>query len=337
MRHARYGLLLAGLRALGLAAWAPGCLFAPDDCTDLLKCPGVGTGGNSSSATSSGSMGSAGGDSTSATSTGAGAECTVATETTDCSAPSTICGEPACVNGVCWFKNAQEGKTPSQVYGDCHDSTCHLAQPASEVNDADVYDDANDCTEDLCANGVPSNMPRPAGVACSNNGAGKVCDGKGACVGCTSNTDCTEPLVCHEGACVPLTCFDTMSTPAAGETDIDCGGKLCAPCADTKICSADTDCQSGICRKPAGQLTSKCIPAACDDKVKNGKETAKDCGGPACKDRCSPGDTCLVPGDCISGVCVGGQCKAATCTDGVKNANETGIDCGANCPACIGN
>jgi hypothetical protein len=33
------------------------------------------------------------------------------------------------------------------------------------------------------------------------------------------------------------------------ETDKDCGGGTCAPCADGKHCLADTDCRSGNCNK----------------------------------------------------------------------------------------
>ena len=327
-------------------AWLPLSLVvlvgaaAPLACGQaFVSTGGTGTGGSSPTTTGTGgdttAVGGATTTATTTTTTGSGTECTVATEATDCTSPPTVCGEPACYNGKCGFKNAHEGKQTSQVYGDCHDLACHLAKPASDINDEDVYDDANDCTEDLCANGVASNMPRAAGFACSNNGAGTVCDGKGACVGCTTNTDCTEPNTCYEGSCVPHTCFDMLPMTTPGETDTDCGGSKCAPCGDTKLCLTDTDCKSGVCRKPVGQTLYRCITASCIDKVKNGTETAKDCGGPDCSDRCSPGDTCVVPSDCLSGVCMTGKCKAPTCVDGVKNGNEAGVDCGANCPACF--
>jgi hypothetical protein len=334
-------------------AWLPWSLVVLVGAAAPLACGqaftstgGTGASGSSTTTSSTGVDTTSGGGmtatttttaTTTSTSTGAG-ECTEATVATDCTSPPTVCGEPACYNGKCGFKNAHEGKTSSQIYGDCQDITCVLAQPANVMNDADIYDDANDCTEDLCASGVASNLPRAAGFACSGTGggSGKVCDGKGACVECTSNTDCVDPFVCHEGSCVPTTCFDSQLTISAGETDVDCGGSKCDPCVDAKLCLGDGDCKSAVCRKPAGQLMYKCIPPACDDKVKNGTETAKDCGGPDCADRCSQGDTCKVPGDCMSGVCASGKCKTASCSDGVKNGNETGVDCGANCPACIG-
>jgi len=48
--------------------------------------------------------------------------------------------------------------------------------------------------------------------------------------------------------------------------------------------------------------------ATCNDGIKNGSETATDCGGPMCK-RCSAGQMCLAPTDCLSGICEG-SCAA---------------------------
>ncbi len=60
---------------------------------------------------------------------------------------------------------------------------------------------------------------------------------------------------------------------------------------------------------PQYWVTTTCTgTSSCTDGVKNGNETAVDCGGscPAC----------------------------ASCTDGVKNGNETAIDCGGSCAPC---
>ena len=42
-----------------------------------------------------------------------------------------------------------------------------------------------------------------------------------------------------------ITCFDNISS--SHETDVDCGGLYCAPCALGANCVADTDCDNGIC------------------------------------------------------------------------------------------
>jgi len=66
--------------------------------------------------------------------------------------------------------------------------------------------------------------------------------------------------------------------------------------------------------------------------VKNGNETAADCGG-SC-DPCGVDKACKLGSDCQSLVC-NLTCQAATCQDTVKNAAETGVDCGGGlCPKC---
>ena len=69
----------------------------------------------------------------------------------------------------------------------------------------------------------------------------------------------------------------------------------------------------------------------CDDGLKNGDETAEDCGGADCGP-CTDGQACKADMDCTSLVCTGDVCQSASCGDGVKNAGETGKDCGG--PAC---
>jgi hypothetical protein len=65
----------------------------------------------------------------------------------------------------------------------------------------------------------------------------------------------------------------------------------------------------------------------------NGDETDFDCGGAVCA-KCSTGNKCKIPSDCISGVCNAWVCQAPTCSDCVKNGTETGVDCGGSCAPC---
>ncbi len=110
------------------------------------------------------------------------------------------------------------------------------------------------------------------------------------------------------------------------ETDIDCGGGVCTSCADTKMCAAGADCQSGVC---TGFI---CRAPSCNDLVKNGNETDVDCGGTCAP--CGTGKICSVATDCTSRVCTGGTCRASSCNDLVKNGNETDVDCGGTCAPC---
>jgi hypothetical protein len=260
MRHARLGLILAGLGALGLASWAEGCLFAPDECADLLKCTGAGAGGSVGTGSSSGSGGDAAtsgssGSVSASSSTGMAAFCTVAS---DCPGTSSVCGEVACQAGKCGIHQLQaDGASYSQIYGDCHQAKCLKAKLVDELNDTDVYDDGNPCTQDTCDSGTPLNKVK-VGAVCGVNG---VCDAKGACVECLDDTPCdvTPKTVCINNHCSAPACKDGLQNGA--ETDVDCGGSECPPCNDTKYCMGSLDCASGVCQTPPAEAKAKCSVA----------------------------------------------------------------------------
>jgi len=93
--------------------------------------------------------------------------------------------------------------------------------------------------------------------------------------GCAVNADCDSGLKCNTTAmkCEPTTCGN--NTQDGNETDVDCGGDCVATCADGLDCSTADDCQSGVC---SGSPQTCQVPS-CFDGVKNGNETAIDCGG----------------------------------------------------------
>jgi hypothetical protein len=93
--------------------------------------------------------------------------------------------------------------------------------------------------------------------------------------------------------------------------------------------------------KPGSSGAATCIGGAitsnastCADGIKNGNETATDCGGEC--SACAAGKACLRFDDCQSGNCVNGVCSSATpsCSDHVKNGSETDVDCGGSCNPC---
>jgi hypothetical protein len=128
--------------------------------------------------------------------------------------------------------------------GDCKQTTCDGSGGTTvAIADADLPVDGNACTADTCAGGVPSNPPLALGTACNQNG-GKVCNGSGACVQCNTGAQCASG-VCASGVCQAASCAD--GTKNGSETDIDCGGGKCAPCAVGKTCLSAADCQSGLC------------------------------------------------------------------------------------------
>jgi hypothetical protein len=163
--------------------------------------------------------------------------------------------------------------------------------------------------------------PAPIGTPCADNG-GVVCDGI--------------------GACVQAHCMDGVKD--ADETDQDCGGASCSPCADTLKCLVGSDCASHVCDPSA--LT--CTPPSCTDMVENGNETDKDCGGPDCDvvgATCPVGDSCANGADCETGYCKGGVCATkpdgATCGAGTECTNGNCVEglccdtaCNGTCQAC---
>ncbi len=128
------------------------------------------------------------------------------------------------------------------------------------------------------------------------------------------------------GGAEPPSCTDGVMNQ--DETDKDCGGTLCGPCADQLACHGDADCQSRVC------FQQVCQPATCSDNVQNKGETGLDCGGPDCAP-CGPGSHCEFNRDCDSNICLdGGTCAEADCGDQVQNHGETYIDCGGPCGGC---
>jgi cysteine-rich repeat protein len=265
------------------------------------------------------------GSSTSSGSGGAGGSAGSCTTVEQCPGTDTDCRARTCAAGVCGFTNAAAGKaTASQTPGDCKASVCDgMGATTTQNDDADILDDSNDCTDDVCTAGAPTNTPKASGAVCASSG-GKVCDGANTCVECVTAAGCPEG-VCSANSCVPASCLDTVKNGA--ETDVDCGGADCNPCKAGQICAAGTDCLDTIC------TAGLCAAATCKDTAKNGAETDVDCGGGTCA-ACGPDLGCKVAADCVGGSCSGTTCLP-TCTDKVKNTTETDVDCGGpTCDAC---
>jgi len=148
---------------------------------------------------------------------------------------------------------------------------------------------------------------------------------------CIDVADCEDQLLCNDGVCIERGCINEVQD--GDETDMDCGGGGCTPCTTGQGCHEGTDCDSGVCSG------IECQAPACDDRVRNGKETAVDCGG-GCPP-CMVDQPCEIGDDCSSGQCNAGTC-GTDCADGLANCDEendnacevnTRTDV-ANCGAC---
>src|SRR5439155_1136187 len=87
------------------------------------------------------------------------------------------------------------------------------------------------CTNDVCTNGTPSNPPLAAGASCSQNG-GTVCSGQGACVQCVAAGTCPgADTECQTRTCsATFVCgfnFQPTGTPLAAQTAGDCKTAQC--------------------------------------------------------------------------------------------------------------
>jgi hypothetical protein len=121
-------------------------------------------------------------------------------------------------------------------------------------------------------------------------------------------------------------CSNGLFEPLLGETDFDCGGG-CAPCRAGHDCSRDVDCADGFCSR------GTCMARGCANGVRDGSESAIDCGGTSCP-KCSAGAACDTGDDCQSLLCDASHCLLAACDDGLQNGSETGLDCGGQCEPC---
>ncbi|XYH99887.1 proprotein convertase P-domain-containing protein [Sorangium sp. So ce1128] len=282
--------------------------------------PEVGGGGNGAGG-GGGGGGEGGGNGAGG---GGGAPCGAAA---DCPGVDSECQRRTCEGGRCGLDPAPRGKpVAEQAPGDCKKSVCDGRGAVIELDDErDAFSDGDPCSADVCVAGAPENPPAPAATVCGGPGAagGRYCDGNGACVECLAAGDCLSN-VCVANRCVAPACGDGVAN--GDETDADCGGPTCVPCADLAACLADADCRSGICRD------GRCAASSCGDGAKNGDETDRDCGGPACSP-CATGKACAVDDDCLGGRCSGTTCLPS-CTDVARNGAETDIDCGG--PACAG-
>jgi hypothetical protein len=188
------------------------------------------------------------------------------------------------------------------------------------------YCSSGSCKADICAQGVKSCVGNFV-VECTANGSGYAapveCKGAQKCVTSGTSASCEVPKLADGGTPPPATCSDKQKN--GDETDVDCGGS-CPPCADGKVCGVPADCKSDVCQQSCALIclpgTHKtCRPSSCNDGVKNGSETAVDCGGADCQ-RCAVNDACKQNSDCETDVCASGKCQAAQCT-------------AAQCPSCF--
>jgi hypothetical protein len=268
----------------------------------------------------------------------------------DCPGVDTACQQRSCsASGECIVTNAAAGAVvPTQTGGDCKRNQCDAAGNIVAVaDDSDVPVDGNQCTQDLCMNGVPVNPPEPQDTACSQ-GMGTRCNGIAgaeACVQCNSaaqcpggaDTECRSRTCSAAGLCGLSLAANgaVVSTQTAGDcqrNQCDATGNIVTvtdptdPRIDGNGCTQDL-CMGNEARNPPAIQGTPCSDnggAFCNGAgACVGCNSASDCpGGP---------DT-----ECHTRACSAlGICSVVPTLAGTAVAAQTAGDCRQN--VCDGN
>jgi hypothetical protein len=193
----------------------------------------------------------------------------------------------------------QESRAPEDAARDATpEASTHDAAPPESCSDGIKHDGETDVD---CGGGI-----------CVGCGPSKGCHVDGDCGGATvsgCNAD-AGGCFCDETSrtCVYSHCFDQVRDQ--GETGLDCGGGVCAQCAQGQGCAVDSDCVTDAC----DALSLLCIANLCLDHRQDGSETDVDCGGSDTCARCRPGQECLYRSDCqVGDVCVAADAGGMRC------------------------
>lgn len=262
--------------------------------------------------------------------------CTVAT---DCPGVDTDCFKRTCDAGRCGAEFTAAGTLAfTQTAGDCKKQVCDGTGNANAINDdTDVpVDDGSQCTSEKCAMGVPLHTPLTLGAACSQAGGTK-CDGAGACVTCTTASDCPaganecQLASCNSGVCSVANVFS--GTLASSQTSGDCRKRVCDGNGAIIAQTDDTDVPADDGKQCT---TEKCSMGVVVHAPVASGTTCNQTGGTSC-DAIGNCVACIVASDCPAGAnecqkatCVGGACGLANLGAGTVASAQTPGDCKKN-------
>jgi hypothetical protein len=227
------------------------------------------------------------------------------------------CQTRTCVAGVC-AQTFTPLDTPlnasQQIAGDCEVDVCDGAGVVkTNIDNLDVPVDGNDCTKDVCTNGVPSNPNEDVNTACGAGGV-LVCDANGVCVGCNSDAQCDADTACRDWTCNSTVCefADAAKGTTSGIPQIpnDCQRTQCNGFGqqETVVDDGDLPADDGIqctfaqCNGGVGSHVNHLINTVC---TQNGRFCD---GGGTCVD-CNKGSQCSGAGDCERDPCKANQCQ----------------------------
>jgi cysteine-rich repeat protein len=239
----------------------------------------------------------------------------------DCAASPSVCSS-ICGDGI--VTSTEQCDDGNQDDNDYCSNTC--LEVSHDCDDGLACTaDSFDLTSHTCQH-VPNDALCDDGNPCTAN----TCDAEEGCLhppdalngtSCDDGNACTANDLCNNSTCsgTPKSCDDGQVC-TSDSCDAGTGNCLYTQAADGQFCGGGMVCTNGVCQ------------SLCTDNVRNGDETAVDCGGSCLP--CATGLGCAQAADCDSGVCTGGICQAPTCSDHVTNGSETALDCGGSCGPC---
>lgn len=215
------------------------------------------------------------------------------------------CELPTCDNHVCGIQAKASGDaSPPQLAADCLVNVCDGAGGITSQNDdQDKPEDNNDCTLDLCTQGVPSHVNQPALASCALG----QCDGAGVCklavgLGCLIDSDCAGGM-CVDGFCCDSLCAGPCDTCSQAQGALVNGACTVAPAGSI----GSPSCSPYFCGGGTSACASSCaLNAEC--------AAGTFCSAGQCVPAQGNGGSCVTTQDCASGFCVDGVCCNSACT-----------------------
>lgn len=267
-----------------------------------------------------------------------GGVCEVACSTNTQCDDKNPCSEEFCNTSTsrCSYNNLDGVPTPGviQTPGDCKVQWCENGVDKSLNDDADVVNDGNPCTTDLCMAGMPSN-PTVAERTLCVVGETKVCTSAGQCVECVVAADCVNIVEteCEKRSCVNNKCqiayqgTDTLASPVLQKPG-DCKKVVCNGDVGPTSVNDDTD---------APDDGNPCTKNVCTNGMPSNPPEAQNlnCGGTQVCDGMGKCVGCTIAAQCPG---MDDFCKSRTCTNGTCGysftANGTDLPMGQTSGDC---
>jgi hypothetical protein len=269
-----------------------------------------------------------------------GGNCIACVTDADCDdgIPESPCHDWVCMAGVCMNTTEPDGPLASQEIGNCEILLCTGGGfYVEQVDPSDVKNDGKECTNDICANGFPTSVPKPQGTKCGM-AVTQVCNDMGECVGCNTDVDCLGGTECLTPKCntADQKCFldpepagkvITMQSPEDCRDNVcDANGNITTAFNPADPKNDNLDCTVDTC---VAMNDTSHLPAAYGSTCDDGGGVVCD-GAARCVGKpCSVAAECPTGAFCVDGVCCDNQCTTGcnACSAAKKGAGPNGL-CG---------